>query len=225
MRALTFNPWIGQDETDDRDGRDLLDNVVRLLRTADHPEVAALEEVWDWSERVPDYRRVQAPRTRFPHREARSTQLLVRRDLDIVGVGARQAEGGPWTGPKHGIQHPARVFPRVTFRDDRDPAVRWDVVGVHRTRPPWSPEGRAYRGEHRTLVDWTHDRKSGPVVLLGDHNGPMGDLARDIRGEARLIGPDGVVVRGAVVVSQHRVPGEFGGDGHRPVVTRLVARA
>lgn len=225
MRALTFNPWIGQDATDDpRDPHDLLDHLKRLLEVTGEPEVVSLQEVWDWSEQVPGYRVVRAPRSRFPGREARSTQLLVRRDLEMVGRGARQAQGGGWTGPKHGIPHDARVFPRASFRDARDPALVWDVIGVHRTRANWSPDGRAFRGEHRTLVDWTRDRRHGPIVLLGDHQGPMEDLARDIGGTAHLRGPDGVVVRGAVVVGQRRVAGHFGGDGHRPVLTRLAAR-
>lgn len=226
MRALTFNAWIGQDATDDpRDRHDLLDHLNHLVDVADHPEVVSLQEVWDWTgERVDGYRCVQAPRDRFPGREARSTILLVRRDLQVTARGARQAQGGGWTGPKHGKPHPARVFPRASFRDDQDEDLVWDIIGVHRTRPPWSHQGRAFRGEHRTLVDWTRDRRPGPVVLLGDHNGPMEDLARDIGGEAHLVGPDGVVARGCVVVGQHRVAGHFGGDGHRPILTRLVAR-
>lgn len=225
MRALTFNPWIGQDATDDpRDPHDLRDHLRNLVRVTEEPPVVALQEVWDWTEALPGYRRIQAPRSRFPGRKARSTILLVRRDLEVVGRGARQAEGGGWTGPKHGLPHDPHVYPRVSFRDPREPDLVWDVIGVHRTRPGWSPQGRAYRGEHRVLVDWTRDRRPGPVVLLGDHNGPMDDLARDIRGEAHLLGVDGVVARGCVVVGQHRVAGHFGGDGHRPVLTRLVAR-
>lgn len=227
MRAVTFNAWVGQDKHHSPgDRHSLYANVMRLLEETEEPEVVSLQEVWGWGERVPGYTRVQAPRDRFPHREARSTQLLVRkRGTRLLGKGAREAGGTWWTGPKHGLHHPPRVFPRAAFLDEEED-VAWDVIGLHRTRPPWSPGGRAYAAEHATLVDWAHDRPKGPVLLLGDHNGEeaAADLAKAVGGLYRLRGVDGFVVRGAAVAGHHRVPGEFGGDGHRPVLGRFVAR-
>lgn len=227
MRALTFNAWIGQDK-DHRPGQtdSLYAHVMALLEATDHPEVLCLQEVWGWAERVQGYTRVQAPRDRFPHREARSTQLLVRRKgTRIVRRGARDAGGTWWTGPKHGVHHPPRVFPLAAVLEE-DTDVTWDAIGVHRTRPPWSPDGKAYKAEHRTLTEWAHDRPRGPVVFLGDHNGDEAAeaLADSVGGHAHLRGVDGYVVRGAVVAGLHRVQGDYGGDGHRPVLARLVAK-
>ena len=223
MRVLTFNAWIGQDATDDRGRDDLLDHVRHLLAVTEFPEVATLQEVWDWRETVPGYRRVQASRKRYPRQEARSTILLVRRDLQVVAHGAVEAYGGGWTGPKHGTPHDARVFPWVAARQDAQ-SPTFDVMGVHRTREAWSRDGKAYHGEHRAIVEWSRRRRPGPLVVAGDHNGPMEALARDLGGQARLRGIDGVVVRGAAVAGQRRVPGDYGSDGHHPVLTRLVAR-
>jgi hypothetical protein len=223
FRVVTYNAWIGQDETDD-DGRgDLLDNVIRLIEAAGDPHVLSLQEVWDWSERVPGYRRVQAPRDRFPHREARSTQLLVRRDLPLIGHGAREAHGPWWTGPKHGIPHPPRVFPRasVGYED-----VVVDVFGLHFTRPAWSEGGAAWKGEQEVLVDWAHDRPPNrPQVFLGDLQGNnLGHLAHRLDAQVWARGIDGALVHGMTVAGIRRIPGRFGGDGHRPVLLRLVPR-
>lgn len=227
MRAVTFNAWIGQDKHHTPGDRDsLLANVMRLIEATEQPEVVCLQEVWGWDERVKGYQRVQAPRDRFRHREARSTQLLVRRKgLQLLGRGAREAGGTWWTGPKHGIQHPPRVFPRAAFLEE-DTGVAWDTIGIHRTRLAWSPGGKAYKAEHNTLVDWGHDRPRGPIVYLGDHNGrdAAEELAEAVGGVARLRGVNGFVVVDAAVAGVHREAGSFGGDGHRPVVGRFIAR-
>lgn len=229
FRAVTWNAWIGQDATDDRDRDDLHDNVEAVLEAAGLPAVLALQEVWDWRERPPlGYRRYQAPRDRFPHQEDRSTQLLVAPGVRVLGHGARRAYGPGWTGPKHGLTKPPRVFPRVTLGW---PGVGpLDVVGVHRTRPAWSRDGVAYHGEAACLVDWHRDRPDDrPQVWLGDWN--EGDDSRDLLSLSRhleagiwLRGIDGALVHGLTVAGRRRIPGNFGGDGHRPVHLRLVPK-
>lgn len=229
FRAVSWNAWIGQDATDDRDPDDLADNVEAMLEAAGRPPVACLQEVSDWREPIRfGYVRVQAPRDRFPHPEARSTQLLVRRDVEVLGHGARQAYGPWWEGPKHGTPHPPRVMPRVTVRWPGVGAL--DAVGVHRTRPAWSTDGLAYRGEAACLVDWNRDRPPGrPQVWLGDWNEPSGAsglvmLADRLQAGVWLRGIDGFLVHGLAVAGVRRLPGKFGGDGHRPVHIRLVGR-
>lgn len=228
LRAVTWNAWIGQDATDDPGPGDLLDNVLALIKAAEDPHVLALQEVKDWSEPVPGYRRIQAPRDRFPHQEDRSTVLLVRRDVRLLGHGARRALGPWWTGPKHGTPMPPRVFVRATLWHPGAGAV--DVVGLHRTRPNWSRDGMAYEGEAAALVDWARDRATRDnQVWLGDWNEPadasgLVRLAAHLDANVHLRGIDGGLVHGLVTAGVRRIPGRFGGDGHRAVHLRLVGR-
>lgn len=216
LDGVTWNPHIGRAD-------ELRELVARLVVMADTPAIVTLEEVWDWHGTIPGYRRVAADPRRFPHREARSTIHLVRRKgVRLWSHGARQVDGPEWIGPVHGKVHPPRVYPRATIRVDRQ---RWDVVGVHRT--PGGPDAhreanrRSWRAEHDALVEWSDDRaQARPFLLVGDHQAapdrhPFGHeaLARDIGGEAKLRGPDGVIGRSCQLRHVERLAA-LGSDHH-----------
>lgn len=223
----TFNAWIGQrDEQLER-------NLGRLTRRLDDP-ILALQEVWDWGGTIPGYQPVRASREKFPHRESRSTILLVPDRFEIVHEGARQVDGPDWIGPKHGILHPPRVFPRATVKDP-DTGQLVDVIAVHRT--PGGPNAGIVRNraswaaEDACLVEWVGDIRDAhprrPIVILGDHNDRVAgrerlgiaDLARRLDARPVMRGIDGGLLigcdpkRGATT----ELDGLYGGDGHRPV--------
>lgn len=229
LTSLTWNAHVGR-------GDRLSGTLARVLEDAGAPEVASLQEVWDWTGTVADYRRVQATPRSFPHREARSTVLLVRDDVRLRGEGAHQVDGGVWIGPVHGRPHPPRVYPRATLRHDRQ---LWDVVGVHRC--PGGPDAerernrQAWADEHRLLVRWSAARAADrPFVMLGDWNNRASDdhplsvtgLSRDIGGRAVNAGValeriDGAVARGVTSMTTSTMADAYGSD-HHPVVVRIL---
>lgn len=216
LPVLTWNGYIG------RDPHERAGALAELVHDTGRPPVIVLEEVWDWPGTLPGYVRVAAPVRNFPHRESRSTIILVRRrGVRLLHVGFRSAGGPDWHGPKHGYRHPPRVFPRATIRHDKR---TWSIIGVHRTRPPWSEDGAAYEAEEDTLVRWSNRlarrMPDTPLAMVGDHNQHMGMFADLIGGEARLRGPDGVVARDCRIHDVDQLPDAYGSD-HRPVTMRL----
>lgn len=230
LTALTWNPHIGRAD-------ELPEVLPRVIEDAGQPHVISLQEVWDWGGTVPGYRRVEADRQRFPHHEARSTILLVRkRGVRLRRAGARQVDGGVWIGPVHGRPHPPRVFPRATIDAD---GARWDVLGIHRC--PGGPDAQrernrqAWADEHRLLVDWDEDFMANhphrSMLMLGDHNNRATDdhrlsvsgLASRIGGHLALERIDGAVVRDVMAARATTLPELYGSD-HHPVVVGVVAR-
>lgn len=225
LSALTWNPHIGRAD-------ELGHLLPRVLEDAGWPVVVSLQEVWDWSGKVPGYRRVWANPVAFPHHEARGVQLLVRkRGARVRSSGASQVDGQVWIGPVHGRTHPPRTYPWAIVKHD---GLLWPVVGVHRC--PGGPTAarernrRAWRDEHRLLVDWADWRPDGPLVFLGDHNNRATDsaplsvsgLASRIGGSLALERIDGGVLRGCAGRAE-TMPDSYGSD-HRPVKLYLTAR-
>lgn len=224
LRTLTWNPHIGR-------GDELSGVLERVLDDGGYPEAVSLQEVWDWTGRVRHYRRFQASPRLYPHRESRSTVLLVRDDVRVRGHGAQQVAGGVWIGPVHGRPHPPRVYPRVTVRHDR---LLWDLVGVHRC--PGGPDAQrdrnrqAWADEHKLLTRWSAARADDrPFVILGDHNNRATDehrlsvsgLARAIGGQLALERIDGAVARDVTSMTALTMPDLYGSD-HRPVIVRII---
>ncbi len=222
LRCVTWNAHVGRAD-------ELRQAVAAVIADTHHPHLLSLQEVWDWSGTVPGYRRVQADPVTYPHHEARSTVLLVRkRGVRVRGGGAVQVDGDPWV--YHRL-HPPRVFP---FAQLRRGGVRWDVMGVHRC--PGGPTAararnrRAWQAEHRLLVGWADAHRTGPLVLLGDHNDRATDdhqlsvsgLAGRIGGQLALERIDGAIVRGCRVERVRTLPDWYGSD-HRPVTVTLSA--
>lgn len=225
LRTLTWNPHIGRAD-------ELSDVLGDVLRDARWPHVASLQEVWDWSGKVPGYRRVAASTTDFPHHEARGVQLLVRtKGVRLRRATARQVDGGVWIGPVHGRPHPPRVYPLVTVGHG---GTVWDIIGVHRC--PGGPNAerernrQAWVDEHQLLIDWAERRPHGPLVMLGDHNNRASDpdplsvsgLASRIGARLALERIDGAIARGVLGIGTETMPDAYGSD-HHPVRVQLSA--
>lgn len=233
VRAFTWNPHAGRAD-------ELPEVLPRVLEDAGSPELVALQEVWDWGGTIPGYRRVAAPAEQWPHRDARSTILLVKRarGIRVLGETFRQVDGPVWHGP-NGVVHPPRLFPRValSFGD-------WALegIGIHRTwvNPNPSPHRagnlKSWEAEHRELLEWAarrHKRAPGrALVMLGDHNGRRTDagrhgtqyslqsLAEHMGGTLELRGIDGAVARDVRVDQLDELDHTYGSD-HHPVSMRL----
>lgn len=84
-----------------------------------------------------------------------------------------------WKGPKHGWEHPGRVWPWVVVLGIR-------VMSLHRvTGGPHGPNAAAYKEEASRLREFV--QYDGPVFVVGDTNtlpndkreGSMADIAKD----------------------------------------------
>lgn len=241
LPTVTFNAWIGQDATDDRDPDDLRDNLRRMVADAAdaleaRPVTVCLQEVWDWDGTIPGYLPVRAPRNMFGP-EGRSTVWLVLDDARVLHRGFRQTPGPGWVW--NGKHKEPRVFPRIRVGWDRQV---WDQTGVHRTpggpRPRIELNRASWNAEHEMLAGWqtriAEHRDDAVRVLQGDHNAGAGELAHypysigtlaeTMHAEAALRGVDGFLVAGAEVRGLERLAGAYGGDGHHATVATLAAR-
>lgn len=231
LDLVTFNAWVGQ-----RD-RALRNNLIDLVDDAGYPDILSLQEVWDWDGTIPGYDPIRAPHDEFPHPEARSTILLVRRrpGIEIQRTGfidVADHGGTKWVGPKHGEIHPPRVFPWVRALVDDQP---WGVLGIHRTpggpRPGIRANAPSWAAEDEAIVCWFAAHPRIPCAAVGDQNarrttvGPTSPrgLAKRVEGRLILKGIDGAIATGArpLYVEELRRRDHYGSDGHDPVLITL----
>ena len=239
LPAVTFNAWIGQDATDDRDPDDLRDNLRRMMSDASDAlgekiAAACLQEVWDWEGSIPGYQPVRTPRGMFGP-EGRSTQWLLLDDLDYR-AGFRQAPG-EWIW--NGNRKAPRVFPRVSFQHA---GKTWDLTGIHRVpngpKPQIDMNRAAWNAEHSLIEQWqTNIQERRPKhlrALFGDWNAGADEdpgypysiarLAKEIGCQTAMRHIDGALVDQRLEVRElQRLEGKYGSDGHRPVIMTLVA--
>jgi hypothetical protein len=219
--SVTWNAWVGQSEAD------VLENGGRLVQELDLPVVVALQEVWRCRRPLAGYKRYAAD---GGHPENASTQLHVRRGVQVLQEFYLRPGGPNWHGPKHGLVHPPRVFPGVTLRYAKEV---WDVIGIHRVSggPDAHLEGNreCWRREDERLQAFADSRArrhpTRRLLMLGDWNNGAGDRSplsvRDLAGrigaDLELVGVDGGLARGARLAAKE-LPDLYGSDNHRPVV-------
>ncbi len=216
VRVVTFNVWVGQG------GRRLRQNLRRMFKDLEYPEIVALQEATGLHRGFFRYRRIAADR--FPRREANSNVLLVRRRGVKVIRRLRLAVDGPdWRGPKHGRIHPPRVFIGAIVEVA---GQRFDILDVHRAWTGGEHNLATWRAEHRQLVAWVRERREHrPVILPGDHQRGGGqELAAALEAEALINGIDGFVTVNADGRAR-KATASYGSDGHRPVIGTITKEA
>lgn len=220
LRLVTHNVYVGQPAAQ------LRDNLAELVEATDRPHALALQEAIRLDRGIPGYRRVAVQLEL--HRDDGGCVLLVRNDVQLVKPRIVQVAGPWWTGPKHGLRHPPKVFVGATLETE---GRRWDVLDVHRC---WTGRGRrnmdTWRAEHAALVRWLRrrgsvDRGRRPVVALGDWNAgahELDELAQDTGRTCQLAmrGIDGALAINATAAA-HELGRRFGSDGHQPVAVTV----
>lgn len=102
--------------------------AVRELAVEHEPDVIALGEVKRCREvlaRVPGYRHTQGHIG-----EARSMAVLVRNRVRVTGRGwVRMRES--WIGPKHGLHHGPRLYPRLRIAERETRPAQLRILAVH----------------------------------------------------------------------------------------------
>lgn len=164
LRVVSFNVKVG------RNPKAVVRSIQRIARRH-KVDVFLLQEAGGYIDALADMDGWQLVAAKGQG-EARGNPMLVRDGLDVQRHRAIRCET-PWTGPKQGQPHRGRVFPVATIDG-------WLMVNVHRTRPGWSPGGKAFAEESDRLLELA-DRTDGPLVMAGDQNigtRPGGDRAR-----------------------------------------------
>lgn len=223
LRVVTFNVWVGQAPSQ------LRRNLIELANDTGRPHVIALQEAKRFGGTIPGYCRIDSETFR---REAKSNVLLVRNaDVTVHRYHEVAVQGPMWKGPKHGLEHPPRIFPGTTVEVDDQ---RWDVLDVHRT--PGGPTSSvksnrraSWAAEDRDLESWLDSRwerhPERPALVVGDHNNrvfdrnklSISDLARRTECNLAVLGIDGALFRNCTVKAR-KLDRLYGSDGHRPVV-------
>lgn len=167
------------------------------------------------------------------HRDDGNNRVLVRKGLRIGDVPHLvQVKAPNWRGPKHGLEHPPRLFVGTPMRGEPR-GDRFNVLSIHRM--PGGPTSRLPGGqanwaaEHDAIVSYARQHDGSPLVLGADWNCRVTNrhplsvtgLARRIRGVLGVKGIDGVITRGFKRVRVRRLLRRYGSDGHRPVVVDL----
>lgn len=215
-------------ETPNSDPDQLRDNLARLAGDIEPrlPHVLALQEATRLRHAIHGYQRVAID---FPdHPDDLGCQLLVRDDVEVIRR-RLVAVGGPWwTGPKHGLRHPPKVFVGATVELR---GQRWDVLSVHRVwTGPHHRNADTWRAERDALMSWIPDRAerdhgTRPVITLGDWNDRgdgMAPLVRSTGGQLAMRGIDGALGVNCHLKA-HKLDDRYGSDGHEPVVVSATA--
>lgn len=232
LRLVTHN--VGSrtgPDTPNSDPDELRDNLARL---ADHTQAhaVAVQEATRLRRPIPGYSRIAVEWPRHP--DDLGCQLLIRDDVRLFRRRILAVDGPWWTGPKHGLRHPPKVFVGAALGVDRH---RWDVLSVHRV---WTGDGRrnteAWEHEHDKLTEWLEararrDEGHRPVVALGDWNGrttdrwpnSIGQLARAVGGELAMRGIDGALAINVRRVRARELDRLYGSDAHQPVAVTVTA--
>lgn len=213
-------------DTPNSDPDQLRDNLAQLARDTGHPHVLALQEATRLRRPIHGYQRVAID---FPdHPDDLGCQLLVRDDVDVIRRRLVPVGGPWWTGPKHGLRHPPKVFVGATVAIERQ---RWDVLSVHRVwTGPHHRNADTWRAERTALMEWIparaqHDNGHRPVVAAGDWNDrgeAMRPLVHATGGQLAMRGIDGALAVHAQL-RVHKLDSRYGSDGHEPVVARVQA--
>lgn len=212
LRVATHNVWVGQR------GTTLSRNLHTLAADTHHPHAIAVQEATGLRTPIDGYQRVAVE---FPdHPDNLGCQLLVREDVEVHARRLVPVGGPWWTGPKHGLAHPPKVFVGATLGHL---GQRWDVLSVHRV---WTgPKDRntdTWKAEHVVLAAWLDARSrraSGtrPVIAVGDWNARPDDL-HDLPGHKTFHGIDGALTLNVAHTTSRELPGRYGSDAHQPIV-------
>lgn len=213
-------------DTPNSDPGKLRANLGRLARATGHPHAIAVQEAVRLRHTIEGYQRVAIEHPGHP--DDLGCQLLVRDDVELVRARMLPVGGPWWTGPRHGLRHPPKVFVGATLAHH---GQRWDVLSVHRV---WTGRQRrnmdTWRAEHEALVSWATARAgrgqgTRPVLLLGDWNARADDLkplARAVGGQLAMAGIDGALGVNVAQLRAHRLAAVYGSDNHEPVVVRAA---
>lgn len=218
MRAVTFNPYTGNSEHEQRS------NVMEMIEAAHFPEVVALEES-----------HIEKPLPGYDHfwwqglrQDTTHTSLMIRQEGTEVRREFFIEPGGPdWFGPVHNLRHPPRKFPAVTFIEEGvHDRQRWTTAAIHRIPNDFrNPE--AIEFEWNAITHWANARpKRRPIVMPGDWNGresepDFQEFERKTGMEFQLLGPDGFATRNCRITYMRKLERKFGSDAHRPVVAEF----
>lgn len=233
LRTVSFNAWSAGN-------RNLRHRLCDLVEDAGGPDVIACQEMKNYRGSIPGYRRVALDEG---HRENANCVLFVSRRLTLVREGYVRVGGPEWVGPKHNLRHPPRVFPWAVV--ESQDGQRFDVMSAHRvwTGPFRRRNMGAWRAEDAALVGWVGRRQAKHpgrlMVVNADWNGRTFDLRRyglpdlaerlrrlpGVRGVALAVkGIDGALVVNGAHVGVRKLPGRYGSDGHRPVLTTATRK-
>ena len=225
-RIATWNPYVGNAERN-------VYNGLTEIKKEHNPEEIALQEVSEhlvtiagWCE-AHGYRllvKYVEPRLRrtIAGREARSTCLLVRNDVQITRWTAWKMRR-TWRGPKGRIK-PGRTFVSVVARRLRTTAGHMPTGRrTARNRPAWREtvmrlrrQARRFRLPQVWIMDWNDDWRSNDADSIRRFAHDIG--GRVVHDEAKV---DYAVVRG-VKQASYQSYDKMGSDVHRYGILTLV---
>lgn len=223
-RIITWNAEVG------RPGRAVRHAVMRMIREH-NPDRIDLQEARGYRDDLADIPGYTLYSPRGKSMEAGNCIALIRDDRTGAGTVRKRALRLKvrWHGPKAGKEHPGRIF-----LETREPD--WTFVGVHRTRPEWSPRGAAFAEEYGALLGSAQRaaERGDLWVCVGDqnigtrpgrdralHDGPW-RLAETIGGRCITTTPGRIdyAVVGPRLKGKAKQLGDYGSD-HNAVLIKI----